>query len=106
MQNCDICLHCRPRSELHKPLPDGLGPAGSVPLYLELLIPSGYPDVVPQPDLANLNNAPYAPAVKEQAVTRLIAEVSSTAQPPLLMLSSELGMHIKPLSALPALPDI
>lgn len=51
------------------------GPAGSVPLYLEFLVPAEYPEVVPQPDLANLNNAPYAPAVKEQAKAQLIAEV-------------------------------
>lgn len=52
-------------------------PAGSVPLYLEFLVPPEYPEVVPQPDLANLNNAPYAPAVKEQAKAQLLAEAEA-----------------------------
>ena len=53
-------------------------PAGVVPLYLEFVIPASYPEVVPRPDLANLNNAPYAPAVKMQATAQLVAEVSNT----------------------------
>ena len=65
--------------------------AGCVPLYLELLIPSGYPDDPPQPDLSNLNNAPYAPAVREQAVTRLTAEVRAVAS----LTYRHLAMHTK-----------
>ena len=53
-------------------------PAGVAPLYLEFVIPASYPEVVPRPDLANLNNAPYAPAVKMQATAQLVAEVSNT----------------------------
>lgn len=49
---------------------------GSVPLYLELHIPHDYPDAAPQPDLSNINNAPYAPAVKDQAIAQIKAEVS------------------------------
>ena len=51
-----------------------------IPLYLELRIPSDYPDAVPQPDLSNINNAPYAPAVKDQAMVQLKAEVRIAAQ--------------------------
>lgn len=51
--------------------------AGSVPLFLELVIPADYPNVAPQPDLSNVNNAPYMPAVKEQAVNQLIAEAGT-----------------------------
>lgn len=49
---------------------------GSIPLYLEWHIPPGYPDAAPEPDLSNINNAPYAPAVKDQAIAQLKAEVS------------------------------
>ena len=44
-------------------------------MFLELVIPADYPNVAPQPDLSNVNNAPYMPAVKEQAVNQLIVEV-------------------------------
>lgn len=60
-------------------LPEGAedSPAGIVPLYLEFVIPASYPEVVPRPDLANLNNAPYAPAVKMQATAQLVAEAET-----------------------------
>ncbi|KAL3151932.1 positive regulation of androgen receptor activity protein [Trebouxia sp. C0010 RCD-2024] len=51
--------------------------SGSIPLYLELHIPPGYPDAAPQPDLSNINNAPYAPAVKDQAIAQITAEAES-----------------------------
>ena len=44
-------------------------------MFLELVIPADYPNVAPQPDLSNVNNAPHMPAVKEQAVNQLVAEV-------------------------------
>ena len=76
-------LHCRHllfRAE-HEFLTLPLGAAGSVPLFLELVIPADYPNVAPQPDLSNVNNAPYMPAVKDQAVSQLIAEVSKAGRP-------------------------
>lgn len=77
--------------------PDNPAPVGSIPLYLELHIPSGYPDAAPQPDLSNINNAPYAPTVKDQAVAQLKAEVASIAPTtcisyPHLLYSATLGI--------------
>lgn len=66
---------------------------GSIPLYLEMQIPSDYPDAAPQPDLSNINNAPYAPAVKQQAVSLLLAEVSSAVNSACSLRQSVLGVH-------------
>lgn len=40
-----------------------------------------YPESVPQPDLANVNNAPYAPAVKQKAVKQMLEQVSEDNNP-------------------------
>ena len=35
-----------------------------------------YPESVPQPDLSNVNNAAYAPAVKQKAIREMLEQVS------------------------------
>ena len=50
-----------------------------MPLYLELTVPADYPDSVPQPDLSNVNNAPYTPAVKQKAITQMLEQVTAGA---------------------------
>ena len=44
---------------------DSTEPEGPPPLFVEILLPDGYPQVIPEFDINNLNNMKYSEAVKQ-----------------------------------------
>ncbi len=45
------------------------------PLFLEVLLPEGYPETLPQFDLSNINNRKYPESVKSAIVEGLLQQV-------------------------------
>jgi len=60
---------------------DSSDPEGPTPLFLEILLPDGYPQVIPQFDVNNLNNMNYSEAAKQAILEGLHSQAGSVIHP-------------------------
>jgi len=56
---------------------DSSDPEGPTPLFLEILLPDAYPQVIPQFDVNNLNNMNYSEAAKQAILEGLHSQASN-----------------------------